>query len=60
MLAGLLVDRSARATNPSSATIWIAAASLALGLADGARPNYVLGLPLLLLPAFRLWKNLPL
>jgi hypothetical protein len=59
MLAGLLVDRSARATNPSSATIWIAAASLALGLAVGARPNYVLGLPLLLLPAFRLWKNLP-
>lgn len=59
MLAGVFVDHSARATNPSSAAIWLAAASLALGLAVGARPNYVLCLPLLLLPAFRLWKNLP-
>lgn len=58
MLAGVLVDRSASATISGSAMIWLAAASLTLGLAVGARPNYVLGLPLLLLPAFRLWKNL--
>ncbi len=59
MLAGVLVDRSARAAISSAALIWLAAASLTLGLAIGARPNYVLGLPLLLLPALRLWKNLP-
>ncbi len=59
MLAGVLVDRSARAAISSAALTWLAAASLALGLAVGARPNYVLGLPLLLLPAFRLWINLP-
>ena len=59
MLAGVLVDRSARATVSGAATIWLAAASLALGFAVGARPNYVLGLPLLLLPALRLWKTLP-
>ena len=59
MLAGVLVDRSARTALTDSAMIWLAAASLALGLAVGSRPNYVLGLPLLLLPALRLWKNLP-
>ena len=57
-LAGLLVDRSVRAISPRHATIWLASASLWLGLAVGARPNYVLSLPLLLLPALFLWKNL--
>ena len=59
MLAGLLLEHSLRAGSPRYATIGLASVSLWLGLSVGARPNYVLGLPLLLLPAILLWKNLP-
>lgn len=55
-VAGVLIDRSLRATTASAAVLLLACASLSLGLCVGARPNYALGLPLLLLPALWLWK----
>jgi hypothetical protein len=60
MLAGLLVDNSNRSRAGWFSLIWLAAASIMLGLAVGARPNYVAGLSLLLLPALRSWQRLPI
>lgn len=60
MLAGLLFDNSNRSRTACFSLIWLAAASLVLGLAVGARPNYVAGLSLLLLPAVRCWQRSPL
>jgi hypothetical protein len=59
MLAGLLVDNSNRSQAAWVSLIWLAAASLVLGLAVGARPNYVAGLCLLLMPTLRSWQSLP-
>ena len=72
MLAGLFVGRSIQVLSqlplatrhpplsaPLSATLWLAVASLCLGVAVGARPNYVATLPLLLIPAFLIWRKLP-
>jgi len=50
MVALFAVERGLSAPNASPAAKWIAAASLAWGLAAGARPHYVLALPLLCLP----------
>lgn len=59
MAATVLVDRSLRATSLDRATLWLAGASLALGLAVGARPNYVLCVGLLVLPFACLWQKFP-
>lgn len=55
MAALWLVDHSVRAGSPAAAGRWLAGASLVHGLAVGARPDYVLGVGWLLLPAAWLW-----
>jgi hypothetical protein len=59
MAAVVLVDRALRAAKPFPSNAWLAGASLALGLAVGARPNYVVCVGLLLLPAGWLWLRAP-
>ncbi len=53
-LTVLLIHRSVR---DGRATWWLAAASLAYGLAVGSRPNYVLGTAVLALPLLYLWRR---
>jgi hypothetical protein len=55
-VAGVLIGRSLRTTTATAAVVLLACASLSLALCVGARPNYVLCLPLLLIPALWLWK----
>lgn len=56
ILAGFVaIDYALGATKRGAQLIWLASASLALGLAVGARPICVLGLPLLLVPTAWLW-----
>ena len=59
MAAVVLVDRTLRAASLGRALPWLAGASLALGLAVGARPHYVVCVGLLALPAIWLWSRLP-
>jgi hypothetical protein len=59
MAAVLLVDRTVRASTVNRAVAWLAGASLALGLAVGARPHYVVCVGLVLLPAVWIWSQLP-
>jgi hypothetical protein len=59
MAAVAMVDRAVRAPGSGMAVAWLAGASLAQGLAVGSRPNYVLGVALLLIPAAWLWWRLP-
>ena len=54
-VAGLLVDRCLRPAGTVRALLPLACVSLALGLCVGARPNYLLCLPLIVLPAVCLW-----
>lgn len=56
--AGWLIDRTLKTkASPTFAVLLLGCASFWLALAVGARPNYVLTLPLLLLPGFWLWKT---
>ena len=50
MAAMVSIERSLSAHRSSSATKWLALASLAWGLSVGSRPHYVLSLPLLGIP----------
>lgn len=51
------LDLALRTPSPRTALLWLAAASLMHGLAVGARPIYALGLPVLLVPAWLIWKR---
>jgi hypothetical protein len=51
------VDLALAASRRTPALLGLAAASLMHGLAVGARPIYAFSLPLLLLPAFVLWRR---
>ncbi|HEY1764762.1 MAG TPA: hypothetical protein VGF85_07545, partial [Opitutaceae bacterium] len=55
MAAAVLVDRAVRAKNMNRSSGWLAGASLAAGLAVGARPAVVPCMVLLLVPAGWLW-----
>lgn len=55
MAALLCADHACAGRSWSRALGWMAAASLCGGLAVGARPNYVLGLSALLIPAYSIW-----
>lgn len=57
MVAFTGANRALAATTPGSKAAWLAAASLAWGLAVGARPIYVLGLMALTVPAAYLWRT---
>jgi hypothetical protein len=59
MAALILVDRAMRATGLNRSALWLAGASLAMGLAVGSRPHYAPCLGLLLLPAGWLWFRIP-
>lgn len=59
MVALTLTDRAVRAAGQGAVVAWLACASLAYGLAVGARPNYVLGLAVLLLPCAWWWRRRP-
>ena len=50
------LDLALRNPSPRRALAWLAAASLMYGLSVGARPNYALGLPCLLIPAWLLGR----
>ncbi len=58
-LAMVCAQRAAMADHADASWRHIAAASFAYGLAVGARPDYVLGLPLLLIPAIACWLAVP-
>jgi hypothetical protein len=51
------LDLALRSLTRRRALFWLAAASLMHGLAVGARPNYALGLPFLLIPAWLVWRR---
>lgn len=58
LLAGFVaMDHALGSTKLSAQFAWLAGASLALGLAVGARPICLLGLPLLLVPVAWLWRQ---
>ena len=58
ILAGFLaIDYALGSAKRGAQLIWLAGASLALGLAVGARPICVLGLPLIIIPAAWLWRK---
>jgi hypothetical protein len=59
MFAGLLFDRAIATSRLNTSAVWLAFASITLGFAVGARPNYFLCLPLLLLPVWYFWKASP-
>ena len=59
MVAGTCFDRTNFASSEKWSALWLAAASIALGLAVGSRPNYFLCLPLLLLPVAYSWRTQP-
>jgi len=53
-----MIQRCLRAGALNRSLVWLISASLLHGLAVASRPNYVLGLVVLLVPAFFLWKTL--
>jgi hypothetical protein len=53
------VLQAAQSTRGGRAAAWLGLASLSYGLAVGARPNYVLGLPLLPGIALFFWRRVP-
>ena len=53
-----MIQRCLRAGSLTRSLVWLMGASLLHGLAVASRPNYVLGLVVLLVPAFFLWKTL--
>jgi hypothetical protein len=57
MLAFLCADLALTAHRPPTQATWLALASLGWGLAVASRPIYILGLPLLAMTAFYLWRQ---
>jgi len=57
MLALTAADRALAATAPARQAGWLAAASLAWGLAVASRPIYLPGLVALMVPALYLWRT---
>ncbi len=55
----VLADHAVRARSPSHAILFLAATSVALGLAVGARPHYLPCVGLLLFPVASLWRRPP-
>jgi hypothetical protein len=58
MLVAVSTERALASAGNRSRCAWIAAASLAYGLAVGSRPNFVFGLPVFILPCLYLYVRM--